>query len=269
MRRREQSRGLPMTWKQIKYALLVIIVFLVAALGAWKYYNFSSLKHSDALWRIISKECVSHQFQRKNLLSCSEVNTSAGYVVLKDLIGPLQFLLMPIEKISGIESPRLLSISTPNFFYLAWQARHYLSNRHGQAIDDRFLSLTINSAYGRTQNQLHIHISCLRPDIREQLDKDADSISSTDWKPLAQPVLGHEYLAKRISAATLVAQSPFLLLAREVPKASEKMGEYGMALTPLPDGSLVVLVSHRSLLERNTGSIEEIQDHSCLILKGN
>lgn len=256
-----------MTWQQIKYALLLVIVILVAALGAWQYYDTSSPKHPDALWRIVSEECVPHQLQRGDPSPCSEVNTAAGYVVLKDLVGPLQFLLMPTEKISGIESPRLLSTSTPNFFYLAWQARHFLSDRRGQAIGDRFLSLAINSAYGRTQNQLHIHISCLRPNIRERLDNDAASIS-TDWQPLAQPVLGHEYLAKRISAAGLAAQSPFLLLAREVPEASEEMGEFGMALTPLPDGSLVLLASQRSLLHRNTGSIEEIQDHSCVILKG-
>ncbi|WP_074011891.1 CDP-diacylglycerol diphosphatase [Candidatus Sodalis sp. SoCistrobi] len=257
-----------MTWQQIKYALLLVIVILVAALGAWQYYHTSSPTHPDALWEIVSEKCVPNQLQRGDPAPCSEVNTAAGYVVYKDdFVGPLQFLLMPTDKISGIESPRLLSTSTPNFFYLAWQARHFLSERRGKPIGDRFLSLAINSAYGRTQNQLHIHISCLRPDIRERLDNDAANIS-TDWQPLAQPILGHRYLARRISTAGLAAQSPFLLLAREVPDASEEMGEYGMALAPLPDGSLVLLASQRSLLNRNIGSVEEIQDHSCAILNG-
>nr|WP_243466135.1 CDP-diacylglycerol diphosphatase [Sodalis glossinidius] len=217
-----------------------MIVILVAALGAWQYYTTSSPKHPDALWRIVSEKCVPNQLQRGDPAPCSEVNTAAGYVVLKDdFVGPLQFLLMPTDKISGIESPRLLATSTPNFFYLAWQARHFLSERRGKAIGDRFLSLAINSAYGRTQNQLHIHISCLRPDIRERLDNNAANIS-TDWQ----------------------------LLAREVPDTSEEMGEYDMALTPLPDGSLVLLASQRSLLHRNVGSVEEIQDHSCAILNG-
>ncbi|WP_041866485.1 CDP-diacylglycerol diphosphatase [Sodalis glossinidius] len=224
----------------MKYALLLVIVILVAALGAWQYYTTSSPKHPDALWRIVSEKCVPNQLQRGDPAPCSEVNTAAGYVVLKDdFVGPLQFLLMPTDKISGIESPRLLATSTPNFFYLAWQARHFLSERRGKAIGDRFLSLAINSAYGRTQNQLHIHISCLRPDIRERLDNNAANIS-TDWQ----------------------------LLAREVPDTSEEMGEYDMALTPLPDGSLVLLASQRSLLHRNVGSVEEIQDHSCAILNG-
>ena len=32
------------------------------------------------------------------------------------------------------------------------------------------ISLTINSPTGRTQNHFHIHISCLRADVREKLE---------------------------------------------------------------------------------------------------
>lgn len=87
-------------------------------------------------------------------------------MVLKDRNGPLQYLLMPTAKITGIESPQVLQPDTANFFALAWQARHFMADKLGKPIDDAAISLAINSEYGRTQNQLHIHISCLQPAVK-------------------------------------------------------------------------------------------------------
>ncbi len=67
-----------------------------------------------------------------------------------------------------------------------------MSQRHGAPVPDNAVSLAINSRSGRTQNHFHIHISCLRPDVRVQLDKDAAAISSR-WLPLPGGLQGHEY----------------------------------------------------------------------------
>jgi CDP-diacylglycerol pyrophosphatase len=48
-------------------------------------------------------------------------------------------------------------------------------------VPDSAISLTINSPTGRTQNHFHIHISCLRPDVREKLN--ANREISTQWLP--------------------------------------------------------------------------------------
>lgn len=74
---------------------------------------------------------------------------------------------MPTYRINGTESPLLTKPQTPNFFWLAWQARSFMSMKHGSEVPDSAISLTINSPTGRTQNHFHIHISCLRPDVRE------------------------------------------------------------------------------------------------------
>jgi CDP-diacylglycerol pyrophosphatase len=42
--------------------------------------------------------------------------------------------------------------------------------KRGSEVPDSAISLTINSPTGRTQNHFHIHISCLRPDVREKLN---------------------------------------------------------------------------------------------------
>jgi CDP-diacylglycerol diphosphatase len=92
-----------------------------------------------------------------------------------------------------------------------------LSKTRGTPLPDNALSLTINSRVGRTQNHFHIHISCLREDVRVKLDQQASRISS-QWLAFPGGILGHPYLARRVTEAELVQRSPFLMLAEEVPK---------------------------------------------------
>ncbi|WP_170983157.1 CDP-diacylglycerol diphosphatase, partial [Escherichia coli] len=52
-------------------------------------------------------------------------------------------------------------------------------------VPDRAVSLAINSRTGRTQNHSHIHISCIRHDVREHLDNNMANNSN-----LVVPLLG-------------------------------------------------------------------------------
>lgn len=252
-------------WGRNPFILFLTAVIIATAAGVYYRSHASAGGNPDALWRIVSQKCVPHQQQLGRPDPCREVNLAEGFVVLKDLEGPLQYLLMPVEKITGIESPILLNEKTPNFFYHAWQARRYLTEKAGAPVPDSALALAINSRWGRTQNQFHIHISCLRPDIRQQLDEEAAAIGPS-WHPLPAPVMGHSYLAKRITAAVLAEQSPFIALAREVPGAAGDMEHYGVALAQLPDGAFVLLANKGGMLSFNNASTEEIQDHGCAIL---
>ena len=84
-------------------------------------------------------------------------------------------------------------------------------------------------APGVRKTIFHIHISCIRPDVREQLDNNLANISSR-WLPLPGGLRGHEYLARRVTESELVQRSPFMMLAEEVPEAREHMGSYGLAM---------------------------------------
>ncbi|QKJ89028.1 CDP-diacylglycerol pyrophosphatase [Paramixta manurensis] len=239
--------------------IVVLIAILVIGLATAAYRVH---KNADALWQIISQKCVPGQRQG-NPAPCQRVDMAQGYVILKDLVGPLQYLLMPIDKITGMESPRILDPQTPNFFAEAWQQRSLLAQRHGTAIADSALSLAINSKYGRTQNQLHIHISCLRRDIRQRLDTLTPALN-TRWQ--AEKLGSHTYLVRTLSAEELAQQSSFIRLADEVPHARGEMGKYGMALARLPDGRLALMAIESHWLKLNRGSAEELQDHQCAIL---
>jgi CDP-diacylglycerol pyrophosphatase len=246
-----------------RVVLALIIVLLLAGVAVWKLF-FSG--NPDALRHFVIDQCVPNQQQHQSPAPCASVNLKGGYVLFKDRNGPLQYLLMPTYRINGTESPLLLKSQTPNFFWQAWQNRQVMSERRGSAVPDSAVSLTINSRTGRTQNHFHIHISCLRPDVRQQLNADAGAISSR-WLPLPNGLRGNQYLARRVTETELAQKSPFLMLAEEVPEAREHMGRFALAMVQQNDGSFVLLATERNLLTLNRASAEEIQDHRCEILQ--
>ena len=83
----------------------------------------------DALWYIISEQCVPDQQQAHSPKPCALVDLAAGYVVLKDRDGNTQFLVMPTARITGIESPAILAPDAPNYWQDAWDARRFVDAR--------------------------------------------------------------------------------------------------------------------------------------------
>ncbi|MGC6389963.1 CDP-diacylglycerol diphosphatase [Ewingella sp. S1.OA.A_B6] len=245
--------------------LLIPLVILVVVIATALWFLLPHKSNPNALWNIISQKCVPNQRASNQPGPCAQVDEKQGFVVLKDINGPLQYLLMPTAKITGMESPALLEENTPNYFSQAWDARHYMADKYGKAIDDSNVSLAINSQYGRSQNQLHIHISCLLPAVKETLAKDAGQVGYR-WQALPDQLVGHTYLARKIDSAELNQKGAFRLLAEGVPQAQERMGHFGMAMVSLSGGHFLLLASERNLLKLNNASTEEIQDHDCAVL---
>ncbi|XTZ38304.1 CDP-diacylglycerol diphosphatase [Salmonella enterica] len=249
------------TIRRIGLGLLVLL--LLAAAGVWIWFESGN---RNALRQIVIEQCLPNARQHNSPAPCEQVNQASGYVLMKDRNGPLQYLLMPTYRINGTESPLLLNAHTPNFFWQGWQSREVMSKKHGAPVPDNAIALTINSRIGRTQDHLHIHISCLRSDVREQLNVNAARISSR-WLPFPGSLRSHQYLARRVTEAELVQRSPFLMLAEEVPEAKAHMGRFALAMAQQADGSFILLATERNLLALNPASAEELQDHQCDILK--
>lgn len=243
--------------------LPVLLLLIVIAAALWYFWPHSS--NPNALWNIISQKCLPNQQSNGKPAPCAQVDEQQGFVVLKDMNGPLQYLLMPTARITGMESPALLEPTTPNFFSQAWAARHYMAEKYGKPIDDSNVSLAINSQYGRSQNQLHIHISCLLPEVKNRLIKDGAAMGY-DWQEMPDKLLGHTYLARKVTPAELNQRGAFRILAEGVPEADKKMGHFGMAMVSLQGGDFLLLASERDLLKLNNASTEEIQDHDCKVL---
>jgi CDP-diacylglycerol pyrophosphatase len=219
----------------------------------------------NALWHIVGEQCVPDEQQNHSPRPCEQVDLAAGYAVLKDIVGATQFLLIPTTRVTGIESPQILEPDAPNYFADAWQARHYVDERAHRHLPRDAFGLAINSIDGRTQNQLHIHIDCMRQDVTAALRAHADAIGST-WSKFPVPLVGHDYLAMRLVQSDLDATNPFVVLADGVPGARADMADETLVVVGDTyegwDG-FVLLAGHVSPSTGNWGSGEELQDHAC------
>ncbi len=224
-------------------------------------------ENPDALWHIVHDRCVPDQQAHAAPAPCTLVDLAGGYVVLKDRDGATQYLLIPTAKVTGIEDPAVLAPGAPNYFDAAWGQRGLVDTAAHQTLPDADLGLAINSAYGRTQNQLHIHIDCLRPDVVAALQAHGASVG-TAWAPFPVPLAGQPYLARRVGAADLSEANPFTLLADGVPGARADMGKWTLAVAPVATAAvpaLILLAGHVDLAAGDRGSAEELQDHACSI----
>ena len=122
------------------------------------------------------------------------------------------------------------------------------------------ISLAINSAYGRTQNQLHIHIDCTRLEAIAALREHAGAIGPA-WAPFPVKLSGHDYLALRIDQPDLAQTNPFVLLADGITGARADMAPYTLVVVGAPTG--FVLLASRATGITHRGSGEELQDHAC------
>lgn len=251
----------------MKKRLLKFLCLSALLLPGLAYYAADS----GALWRIVGEQCVPDQQAKGQPAPCAEVKLPQGVAVLKDIHGELQYLLIPTTRVSGIESPLLLRDGAPAYWREAWLARSFMDAKRGAPLPRRAVSLAINSPYGRTQNQLHIHISCVDRTVRQQVD-DVDDSLGTAWRQLPVELKGHAYWARRVDADAdgNPAADPFRLLAEGLPGARDDMGRYSLALLPADfvDGpGFALLATRADILTANRASAEELQDHDCKILQ--
>ena len=87
------------------------------------------VENRNRLWALVHDGCVPAAARnRYPPFPCVEVDTAthggaAGYAVLKDRAGRYQYLVLPLARVRGIESPALQAPGAPNYFADAWTAR--------------------------------------------------------------------------------------------------------------------------------------------------
>lgn len=224
----------------------------------------------NALWSVVHDQCVADEQQHRDPAPCARVNLEQGedrgYAVLKDIDGARQYLLIPTGRIAGIESPELLAPDATNYFAAAWQARAFVEQRAGGTLPRDWMSLAVNSAVSRSQNQLHIHIDCLRADVRSVLSSQTGRIGST-WAPFPTPLAGHTYWAIAVPGTELTV-NPFTVLADGIAAARADMGLFTLVVVGADDvGGQPGFIVLADRADGETGDFaggEQLQDHdSC------
>ena len=182
----------------------------------------------SVLWQVISNLCVRGEQDAGARFPCLYVDPKRGFALLKT--GRSHFLLIPTVRIEGIESPELLTPGAPNFWEYAWEARDRLDDATGVHLSIDEVGLAVNSAQARTQDQLHIHIGCIRPDVRAALEAHEADFGE-NWSRLPFALVGHEYWAMRIVGDVLEPANPFELLAGGIPAARHDMAGETLVVT--------------------------------------
>jgi CDP-diacylglycerol pyrophosphatase len=245
----------------------VVVALTLAAVGLGAAP--AAAADPDALWKIVHDQCVPQEQQRPNSSHCVEVDLTGGvergHVVLKDLVGNTQYLVIPTARVTGIEDPALLAAKAPNYWAPAWLARFYLFARAHKELPRDAIGLAVNSSKSRSQNQLHIHIDCVRPDLRHYLARHAARMPER-WADLGEAVDGHRYLAMRLDSRDLREVDPFAVLARGVAAARQHMGNWSLVAIGMPRG-FILLAGHVNAANNDNASGEELLDHGCELEK--
>lgn len=220
---------------------------------------------SNTLWKLVHDECVPRQLANQNPPDpCAKVNIASGIehgdAVLKSKDDAREFLLIPTAKITGIEDPAILATDATNYFTSAWTARSFVENYRKEIIPRNAMSLEINPATHRSQNQLHIHIDCVTEQVFTTL-KDNESRIAKSWAPFPKQLAGHNFDAMVVSGDNL-SVNPFKLLSDSIPDSKDKqkiMADSTLAVVGKtdnngnPDGFV--------LLKGQGFAGEDIQDH--------
>ena len=251
---------------------------LLAVLWCWPGSAAARARDADALWRIVHGGCVADQQGSGHPAPCVSVDLSQGErngsAVLKDRVGDTQFLLIPTERITGIESPLVLAPGAPNYFAKAWAAPALVDARLHRMLPRDDFALAINSRDGRSQDQLHIHVDCIRADIRAALAPVAAGLDGR-WRPLPVRLALHRYRALWLPGDAPGA-NPFQLLAASLADPAPEMGRHTLVLvgaTRKGEPGFVLLDGMSGPLAAvlpagikvGSGSGEELEDHECRI----
>jgi CDP-diacylglycerol pyrophosphatase len=250
----------------------VLAVFICAAFLLAKVLAGQIELPRNALWEVVHNVCVPGQLHNRDPKPCLKVDLNGGidrgFAILRDPRGGTQFLLIPTAQIAGIESPIVRKLDAANYFAYAWEVRTNISEALHRNLPRDEIGLAINSGVSRSQDQLHIHFSCVRADVFEVLHKNERRIGN-HWAPFEIPLFGQHYMAMWVAGEHLGPHNPFRLLAEGLPKATSNMADRTLVVIGFTrsEGTqgFVILAGELNVQKGDLANGEELLDHSCHI----
>jgi CDP-diacylglycerol pyrophosphatase len=222
------------------------------------------------LWVVVHDICLPAYQAIGTAFPCVEVNIAngldRGFVVLRTPSSATHVIVVPIIRISGIESPALLKKNTPNYWEAAWDGRRFVEEGAGRRLPRDKIGMAINSAASRSQDQLHIHVACIVPAAADFLRRHQAEIHET-WSLLRPSLLGHRFAAMKVETNSLAHVDPFKLLARGLPSGKFSMGSQTLAVVGATFGDgrtgFYLLANDSGASPRNIVSAEALLDDKC------
>jgi CDP-diacylglycerol pyrophosphatase len=240
---------------------------LVGVMSLWLVFSTASGDSTprDQLRVIVQQQCVPHWLGAHDPSPCISVHVPGndpaadGFAVLADRKGGAHLLLIPTRTIRGIESPDALAPGSFNYFDAAWQSRHALDAVVGHPLARSTVGMAVNQIRARSQDQMHIHMSCLGRRAFNVLQAEAERVG-TVWTDIW--IGDWHYHAMRIPGSQLGPVNPIALLADMLVSAQELMGEFTILVAGMEfrDGPGFMILAGSSV----PGS-ELLLDSSCAV----
>ena len=144
-------------------------------------------------------------------------------------------------------------------------ARHFATEGLARPPARADLALAVNSRLGRSQDQLHIHVDCIRPKVRQALADQTSDLDTRRWRRIAVMPRAPRYWALAVETADLGGINIFDLVADGLSIAPADMDDTTIVVvgTAGAKPGFVVLARQRIQNSSDEAHGEALLDHSC------
>jgi CDP-diacylglycerol pyrophosphatase len=212
----------------------------------------------DGLWRVVHGVCSPISRFTGLPTPCLAVDHERGFATVRAPDEATHIIITPLVRVAGVESPSLLRKGAPNYWADAWSERHWVEEAAGRPLDWSDIGMAINSRAGRSQDQLHIHVDCVIPQLKPELARAARGRKG--WFELDLRPWSGRYHARWLSAKEL-DRNIFRMTALEIAHGRDNMAGETIAVIGLDEprsGRGFVL-----LAANDGGHAEDLLDHQC------
>ncbi|MDZ8025606.1 MAG: CDP-diacylglycerol diphosphatase [Nostoc sp. DedQUE01] len=248
----------------IKY----LFAILLTSLTELSFINLASsqtLDQSDRdfLWQKVQKCVANQQGQPPKPDPCLYVDLNNRYVVANGS-NQVEYLLLPTDKIEGIEDPNISQSNSIPYWQYAWeQARKYVVSQKPQVQYRNQYGLAINSKQARNQDQLHIHMSCIKQSVSMQLETDDNQIPVGNFNNFILTLENNQYNIMQLDNDSLANNNnPFYLVNKSL-GSSQKMGDQSIAVVGRRRGGYYILKTESDASKGYNAAAEKLLDEDC------
>jgi CDP-diacylglycerol pyrophosphatase len=242
-----------------KRVLISAILFAAAAGGV-------AAADRDLLWGVV-KVCVANHQLTGGAFPCVDVNAdhgvARGFAVVRAPLKQTHVVVTPTARVAGIEDPGLQSPEAPNYFADAWGARKYVLDSVERPMSEKEIGLAVNSRPGRSQDQLHIHVDCLRHRYGQLLRQHDAGLSAEKWTRLTFALRGRYYWAMLVNSPDLAATNIFRTAATLLRVSPGRMEDVTVVVIPRLDKGFYLLADQYTPGAMGKGHGEFLLDHAC------
>ncbi|PHJ57301.1 hypothetical protein VF14_30465 [Nostoc linckia z18] len=249
---------------KINYLILILLVSL-NELSFINIFRSQTLAQSDRdfLWQKVQQCVANQQGQPPKPDPCLYVDLNKRYVVANGS-NPVEYLLLPTDKIEGIEDPNISRSNSIPYWQYAWEeARKYVPTKKPQVQYRNQYGLAINSQQARNQDQLHIHMSCIKQSVSMQLETDDNQIPNGNFNNFILTLENNQYNIMKLDNDSLTNNNnPFYLVNRSL-ASSQKMADQSIAVVGRRRGGYYIVNTESDATKGYKAAAEKLLDEDC------